>query len=378
MIGLKKQTKILIVALVIPVSIIITFFSLDNMNPAPLTVDTTVLSTKEIINTVTLPGRLSFSSEQQLVFNETLGTINKLHVNEGDKIKKGDLLVTYENKQLSLEKEQLELEIQENYLRINQVERQLEIYYKKQKELKKEKLSLLDKLQSQEELDQLQLTKRLENIALKRNLISKETIETDLSELTVSSNMDGQVISLNYNESSSLNPNKPLIHIVDTANYNIKGLISEYEVLKVQKGQLVTINSEVVKDKTWIGTVTDIGLMPEEISESSGQNGMVHYLVTVSINNRNIEAKPGFNFIMYIETSKDTVDSLPLEAVKHDESIYFVFIVQDNKAVKKTVQIGKSNQEFIEIIDGIEKDVPIIVNPPNELQHGMEVKIKND
>ncbi|MCQ6277177.1 efflux RND transporter periplasmic adaptor subunit [Bacillus sp. V3B] len=375
---MKKQTKIMIVALGITVSILFTFFSFENKNSDPLTVDTTALSTKEIINTVTLPGRLSFSSEQRVFYNESIGTIKEVHVNEGDDIKKGDPLITYENKQLSLEKEQLELTIQENYLRINQIEKQIENYYKKQKELKKENVSTLQKLQSQEELDQLQMAKRIENIALKRNLLSKETIEADLNQLILSSNMDGQIVTVNDNDPLLLNTNTPLIHIVDTANYYIKGLISEYEVLKVQKGQHVNIKSEVVRGRTWSGTVTDIGLFSEENSEASGQNGLVYYPVTVSINEPNIKAKPGFNLVMDIETSKDTVNSLPLEAVKQDERNHFVYVVQDNKAVKRDVQVGKFNEKYIEIVEGIQKEDLIVINPPKDLQKGMEVKLKND
>jgi HlyD family secretion protein len=62
--------------------------------------------------------------------------------------------------------------------------------------------------------------------------------------------------------------------------------------------------------------------------------------------------------------------------VKQDGEDYFVFIVEEGKAIRKDVKLGATSDEFMELTSGLENGQEVIINPPDSLQNGMEVSVK--
>lgn len=62
------------------------------------------LQEKEITSTVMVPGTLMFANEQYEYEDPDKGKIAEVKVKEGDRVKKGDVLFTYSNEEMELEK----------------------------------------------------------------------------------------------------------------------------------------------------------------------------------------------------------------------------------------------------------------------------------
>ncbi|AZV47933.1 MULTISPECIES: efflux RND transporter periplasmic adaptor subunit [Bacillus] len=341
-------------------------------------VETGSLEEKKISSTVMVPGTLKFSNEQYVFYEADKGTLNDIKVKEGDKVKKGTPLVTYTNEQLSLEKEQNQLTSESNRLQIDQIQEKLQALDSKEKELTKQ----LGKKEAEKQVDsertELEMQEKTAQIELKQTELQRQSLANQVSDLQVKSEIEGTVISVNQEAASKKSDiQEPVIHIGNPKDLVVAGKLSEYDTLKVKKGQKVTLTSDVIQDKTWKGTVSAVGLVPDQqdnAAAAAGTDQAVQYPLQVKIKGDLPEGKPGFKFIMNIETDKRKTNTLPSKAVKKEDDQYYVYTVKDGKAKRVDVKIGEVTDDVTEIKEGISKDDQVILNPADDLADGTEVK----
>ncbi|MCR6598573.1 MULTISPECIES: efflux RND transporter periplasmic adaptor subunit [Bacillus] len=341
-------------------------------------VETGSLEEKKISSTVMVPGTLKFSNEQYVFYEADKGTLNDIKVKEGDKVKKGTPLVTYTNEQLSLEKEQNQLTSESNRLQIDQIQEKLQALDSKEKELTKQ----LGKKEAEKQVDsertELEMQEKTAQIELKQTELQRQSLANQVSDLQVKSEIEGTVISVNQEAASKKSDiQEPVIHIGNPKDLVVSGKLSEYDTLKVKKGQKVTLTSDVIQDKTWKGTVSAVGLVPDQqdnAAAAAGTDQAVQYPLQVKIKGDLPEGKPGFKFIMNIETDKRKTNTLPSKAVKKEDDQYYVYTVKDGKAKRVDVKIGEVTDDVTEIKEGISKDDQVILNPADDLADGTEVK----
>ncbi|MEC1526954.1 efflux RND transporter periplasmic adaptor subunit [Bacillus spizizenii] len=335
------------------------------------------LEEKEISSTVMVPGTLKFSNEQYVFYEADKGTLEDIKVKEGDKVKKGTPLITYTNEQLSLEKEQNQLTAQSNQLQIDQIQEKLKALDNKEKELEKQVGKKEAEKQIESERTELQMQEKTAEIELKQTELQRQSLANRVSDLQVKSEIEGTVISVNQEAVSKKSDiQEPVIHIGNPKDLVVSGKLSEYDTLKVKKGQKVTLTSDVIQDKTWKGTVSAVGLVPDqqESTAAQGTEQAVQYPLQVKIKGNLPEGKPGFKFIMNIETDKRKANTLPSKAVKKEDDQYYVYTVKDGKAKRVDVKIGEVTDDLTEIKEGISQDDQVILNPSDQVTDGTEVK----
>lgn len=148
-------------------------------------IKTVKLTPKEITSTVMTPGTLSFFEEQFIYEEEEKGKLKEIAVKEGEKVKAGTPLLTYENKELELEEQQQALAVESSTLNLEQLQNRLS-------ELEEKKAGANIK----SERDQLQLELRAAELEQKQAEISQEKVKAQIEDLTVHSKIDGTVISI--------------------------------------------------------------------------------------------------------------------------------------------------------------------------------------
>ncbi|MBU8788253.1 MULTISPECIES: efflux RND transporter periplasmic adaptor subunit [Bacillus] len=330
------------------------------------------LEEKEIAATVMVPGKLKFENEQSVFYEADKGDLDQIKVKEGDKVKKGTVLLTYTNEQLKLEKEKNELAIESSQLKLKQINEKKKALNKKEKEAG-------EQFESQRsELDMEEKTAKLE---LRQYNLEKKSLERQLSDLEVRSEIEGTVISVEREAASKKSKiQEPVIHIGNTDRLIVEGALSEYDTLKVKKGQKVALTSDVIQDHEWRGRVAAVGLVPERQNETAAAGASetekaVQYPLKVKIAGRLPQGKPGFKLIMNIETDKRKANTLPAKAVKKEDDQYYVYTVKDGKATRVDVKIGETVDNLIEIKDGISPDDQVILNPSDDLTDGTDVRV---
>ncbi|WP_026566190.1 efflux RND transporter periplasmic adaptor subunit [Bacillus sp. UNC41MFS5] len=340
-------------------------------------VKTTEISQEEISSLLMIPGTVKLPQEQIVYATPDKGEIKKLLVKEGQTVKKGAVLVKLENPQLELEIEQNKLAVESANLKINQIEKKLEQLEDKEKTLEEQVGKKEAKKQLSPEFEQLEMEKKLANIELKQTELQKNLISKRQDELEIKSTMAGIVLTAKKPATSLDAANEPVIHIGKLAGMTALGLLSEYDTLKVSKGQRVIIKSEALPGKEWLGEITKTSILPEQ-NQASLQNGTqaVQYPVTVKISGDTKTLKPGFQVIMEIETDKKTALVLPLDALFDEGDRPFVYLVKNGKAHKQNVKTGITSGKKIEILEGVTNGDKVIINGPDKIKDGSEVTVK--
>ncbi|KAF0822263.1 efflux RND transporter periplasmic adaptor subunit [Cytobacillus firmus] len=331
---------------------------------------------EEITEQIMIPGTVKLVNEQKIYASPENGEIKEFLVDEGDSVKKGEVLARFDEQALALELDKVKLQAESGYLKINQLEKQENELGDKEKELRKQAGKKEAEKQIQPERDQLKLEKRLANLELSQVLLQKKDIEKRLEELEIKSTMDGVVLQVNKETSSDpSSAGKPVIYIGDLKAIGASGLLSEFDSLKVSEGQKVTLRSDAIPDKEWKGEVSEVADMPEENQGiNPAENSAPQYRVEISV--KEMSLKPGFQLIMEIETDKKKAITVPANAVVTGDSNVYVFVVRDQKSYQQEVETGVASGNKIEITGGLKEKDLIITNPTDQLKDGVEVDAK--
>ncbi|WP_270181483.1 efflux RND transporter periplasmic adaptor subunit [Alkalihalobacillus sp. CinArs1] len=339
-------------------------------------VETGTLESENINTTVMTPGTLTLANESLLFEDPSKGELTTVHVEEGDAVKKGDNVLTYENPDLKMEKEQNDINIESLYLRINSLDKQKTRLQEKEDELADDVGREEAEETMEAELDQIQMDIRMANLDLRQALLQRDRLKERMSELTVTSEIDGVVIEVNESSSPTTQGEKPLIRLGSMNDLVVKGKLSEYDTLSVDDGQSVTLTSDAVPDQEWKGKVSEVAYLPETTATESGSSA-VQFPVTVTIDDgQKLNLKPGFQMIVEIETESHQAMTLPFSSVLQDGDDQYVYAVEGGKAVRKDIKTGSSTAERIEVTSGVTKDDQVVIDPPGKLKDGMDVSVK--
>lgn len=332
-------------------------------------VETVTLTEEEMKETVITPGTLKVKDEQVIYYEPEKGEVEEILVQEGDTVEKGDELVRYKNKQLELEQRQNELQRYSTSLR-------LEDLRKKHRDIDKELEKDKDNDFLKQEHDDIKLQEQLTSLEFEQEYLQKEMIEEQLENLTVTSDVNGSVVSVHEEASKDAFGEKPLIQIATLKDFIVEGKISEYDTLNISVGQEVILTSDAVVGEEWKGTVSKIGDLPEnqQTLAIDQTDKSVNYPITIALEEE-IHLKPGFNMLIEIVTREEKVPTLPIEAVFQEDDKNYVYIVEDGKAKRVEVKVGSVDTEKIEIVEGIDEKDEVIVSPPEDLTDGAEVNV---
>ena len=205
---------------------------------------------------------------------------------------------------------------------------------------------------------------RVENAQLKL-----ESANESIDKYTISSPIEGQVITKNYkvgdkigSNSGKDNASTTLASIYDMNEYAFKMSVDEVDISKIKVGQEVRVESEAFKDKTYTGTVSNIS------PESTNNNGVSTYPVTVKLNEKG-ELLPGMNVQAYIllGTSKNAL-CIPSAALMRGNQVY----IQDESVTTTDgivpigfravdVKTGLANANYVEILSGLSEGDKVYV-----------------
>lgn len=182
-------------------------------------------------------------------------TIGEIKVKVGDAVNVGDVLFTYDMSQLEIDLEDAQLSLEE-------LKSQLET----QQEEKKQAEDALDETTDDTERRRLLLDIRNYNNEMQktnRSIAEKnrdiEKLQKNMQNSSVKAEVAGEVKSVNANGGTDNNNNNPLplISIVQTGGYRVKGYVNENNASVLSEGISVIIRSRV-SDQTWQGTISSI------------------------------------------------------------------------------------------------------------------------
>ena len=313
-------------------------------------------------------------------------TVKKCYVEEGELVKKGQKLFTYDvvKTQNELEQEKINLERLENQVKTSEA-RKPELEKKKAEANTPEKE--LEVLVEENEMKQ-------EQLSLKQQKLKVEQLEDQIKNATVSSDMEGIVKSIkdsagsnSYSSYDSSGDSSTYITLLKTGSYRIKASVNEQNRRLISRGAQMLVFSRVESDLVWHGTVTEIktdqGSDEEDKEDSyysdygSNSSGSTDYPFYVELDESN-DLILGQHVYLEPDVGQENArEGLWLDdyyIVEEGDESYVWAASGANKLEKRTVELGEADEERGQhrILRGLAES-DYICQPQEDLEEGLPV-----
>lgn len=231
---------------------------------------------------------------------EVPGKVEKIYVEEGDRVRKGDSLILLEQDKYKLQLEQAEGQMKA-------LERNLEALqlnysntdknYERVKKLKEE--SAID--EAQFDMVKTQRDALSKQIEATRSQLSSvratfELAKSQIEDTKISSPIDGVVLHKLIEAGEVVVAGIPLLTIGDVAKPWVKTYIPQKYIGKINLGDIATIYSDSFPGREFSGRITYISqkeeFTPKNLVTEDERTKMV-YRIKISVDNQSGELKPG-------------------------------------------------------------------------------------
>jgi len=303
-----------------------------------VTVKTDTVKTTQAVAKLHYSGTIEPLQTIPLSF-ENVGTVEKVLVQEGDMVKKGQILATIDK----ADDESLKKATQAKY-------RQAKDAY--------------DRLKPVYEKGSLPEIKWIEiETSLKEAESQMQLAQSSIKKCTMRAPVAGMVGKRNVEPGQSSLSLKDPIELVKIETILVKISVAENEIGDIKKGQKATFSISALHGKTFEGTVSSVGVVADFISRT--------YDVKIIALNPNLEIKPGMvcdvNLNTEIERQYMVVSSNAVSK-DNDGKAYVYLLNTDKKSVKKqNVNLGNYHGKGIEITGGISSGQIVVVEGKEKL-----------
>jgi RND family efflux transporter MFP subunit len=288
-------------------------------------VSTAKVSTGESSYSLRYSGTIEASQIIPLTF-QTTGTIEKIYVEVGDIVKKGQLLATTDNS---------------DALNIYNVT--LAKY-----EQAKDAYNRLKSVHDQGSLPEIKWVEMESNMEQAKS--SLELSKNNLDKCNMRAPVDGIVGRRNISPGqSALGASLAPIEIVQIETVLVKISVPENEIGKIIKGQKAAFLVSALEGKQFEGLVVNVSPVADVISRT--------YTVKISVKNLKYELKPGMVCDVTLNLNHESVSlEVPYKAVSKDsDGKTFVYVVSADgtRVIKQNVTVGNYRESGIEVLSGL-------------------------
>ena len=329
---------------------------------APARPTTAVAELRDINFAVNAAGEIA-PAEQVSVRPEINGLLLTLPVDIGDQVKKDALLFKLDDSELQQQRASNLTDIEKAKLGVEKAERD----YKRAREL------LQDKLISQEVYDDTKTAFDLAKNALERAQKDLSLTEERLTKTEVRAPFDctvltrpvsiGQAVS----GSGGFNSGTEVLTIADLNSMIINAQVNQADVPRLKPGEAVEVTVEAVAGLKVNGVV-------ERISpQATIKNNIKGYPARIALKNVDPRVRPGMTANVRIPVaSAANVTAVPLEAVfteknpDTDQMERFVYVQHGDTFEKRNVKVGISDFFYAEIQDGLAPGEVVALEMPKE------------
>ena len=278
------------------------------------------------------------------------GIVQRVHVDPGDEVETGQVLV-------EIERELLESQVREAEAALR--EAQVELRYAKIAVDRVEELERGDAASLQKRDDARSRFERA-GAALARARARQQTLSTQLGYATVVSPLSGRVLEVYIEEGSAVSPvtavtgGTLLLSLAGTSRLHLEGLVDENEISRVALGQPARIRTEAFGDRGFQGVVTEIAPMGERI-----QN-VTYFEVEVEITDPDamlLRPRMSGDAEIVAEVVEDAL-VVPETALRYrGEEIYVQAVVRSSEVQleKRPVRVGILDGALVQILSGLEE-----------------------
>jgi len=185
----------------------------------------------------------------------------------------------------------------------------------------------------------------------------------------VKSPINGVVTAVNVNPGELAGPASPVpvVTVVSLDKVVVHATVTEDLINKIKQAQEVPVRVGAVSAEPLTGIISNIALAADSISKA--------YPIKVRLDNPEQLLKPGMFAEVLLEDRKKETLIVPREAVITTGGRDIAWIIADNKVVSRPVTIGISDGKQIEITAGLKDGEQVVISGQESLRENDAVEI---
>ncbi|MFQ6037116.1 MAG: efflux RND transporter periplasmic adaptor subunit [Candidatus Aminicenantales bacterium] len=292
------------------------------------------------------------------------GKIAKIYVQEGDFVKKGELVAEMDTRTIRLQLEQAEAGFAVAEANYKDAKRNMD----RMERLKKENAV------SEQQYEQVRLAFEAAEAQLQQARAALNLARHNLDVSLMKAPFNGIVASKNAEEGDVINPmmggfspTSGVLTLMDFSRVKIEIDVSQEDIAQIKKGQEAFLRVRALPEKVFPGRVTLVNLTADPLTKK--------FRVQIMAENPDLLLKPNTfgEVILEVSTREDAL-VIPQRAIIENR---YVFVAQENNTVvRKEVRLGLQNTEMAEVVDGIEEGDLVVVEGNFGLEDGASIKVE--
>ncbi len=379
-----------------------------------LEVQTATVNLETIIQKVNATGRIQ-PKTQIRISADVSAKIVSLHVDEGQFVQEGELLVELDRERYEASVERAEASVRSAQANAKLVEQNM---LKAEKDFDRARDVVSRKLESEAVLDATSAAYQVEVARYQSALDQVEQARAalkqaadDLSRTLIYSPMTGTISDLNKEQGEiaigSAFQEDVILIVADLTEMEAQVNVDENDIVSVQIGQKANIKVDALFGETLTGIVYEIANTANTDAQGT-QNQKTEFEVKIAIEGEISKLRPGMTASADVSTETKfdvigipiqsvavrTIDQLTLEGEAIEEAekrftadadgfVESVFCVEeDGSVLARQVETGIQSDDMIEILSGIDADEEVVTGSyraiSTDLQNGAQVDVNND
>jgi len=302
--------------------------------------------------------------------------IEKIFVEKGDLVKKGDLVAVLESSAIEARIEEAGAALESAQARVKQAQANLEILEKDRERLVNLYQQKAIALQKVDHIE-AQYTAALESRRLATAQVKQA--RAAIKQLTISYNDHwvyapaGGYISTRYVDKGAMSaPGKPLFRISDENILKIISSVAEKEFLFIKKGLKVVIKTGVFPDKEFSGVVSIISPTINPTTRTGE--------IEIQVKNAKQTLRSGMFVRVFLNFGQRQVTAVSRDALVRlpGTGSYYVYVVKEKRAVLTNIKVGIFQNNLVEVREGLSPGEKVIIKGLGRIKDGVLVSETSD
>lgn len=292
------------------------------------------------------------------VFSRLSAYVKQIVREEGAYVKEDDILALLDDTEIKISYEQAKIQLDQARLSLEEAERNFE----RSKELVERDLI------SEQEFQAVEATYKQRRLDHQNRAESFKNLELQLNWTKIRALAEGYVTERLVEEGSRVNPNQQVYTIEDFKPLLIRVFAPTSDAIKLKTGMPAEVFTEVLRGTEFIGNVKLIN------PRIDTQTGTVK--VTVEVFDESLSLKPGmFVEVRIVLGQKENVLVVPRRAILYKQNKTYVFVLNRNQVSQREVSLGLTEEDEVEVIDGLAENESIVVVGVEGLKDGQRVDV---
>ena len=310
---------------------------------------------------ITVSGKVEATQNANLS-TRNMGYVNKVHVNVGDKVSKGQLLLSINSADIAAQKAQVGASITEATAAFNNAE----------KDYNRFKALFESNSASQKEMDDMTANYEMAKARLEAANQMKNQVNAQLSYSNITAPFSGIITGKYINAGDMANPGMPLISIENPGKFQVIAMVPESEITAIENATIVNV---LIKSTNQIlkGNVTEVS--------TSTKNTGGQYLVKVVLEQTDANLLSGMFASVQFPTEKTSKENspilIPTSAIIERGELRGVYVVsQTNTALLRWLRLGKQFGDKTEVLSGLSADDTFVLSSESKIINGSKLNIQ--